>query len=522
MTQNYIRNDIYRPTPKDSNVNFDSYYQDDGQQVGTLNLKASQWAGGRSEYLDTDTLGIQIPEPKDRKYTSLKQVDDALDLLFLQLNTTTEKPTNGSISNQLSSLTVDSLALYISLIVTDGLNARAKDLMKALDALHDTQKAESAAKLKDQIDAINKNIEQSHKAHKHNIFTAVIDWVVSSAEVVAGAFKIAAGVASGNPLAIASGVAEMLAGVMGLVEASLETAALCEDDPEKAKKLRDVAEKIGYAQMALEGVAALLDVTQTARGMMAASKAAKAASGAATATEMGTKVAATVAAESAGQITKAEAQVIFKQLSKELAREMLENEAQVIFKQLSKELAREMLKNVSKDVAKEVAKSATEEAAKKLIEEAAENAIKEAAEVAAKKMAQEGLEVGSEALTTAIVESIAKSVKQEVSAGIARILKSGLEHLTTVTNAVTTGSQSIFDFVMNRKMAELRREIADLMADQQLANQFLEVLNQLMDKQRSRVKETLKMIADGQNTTQSNIESLSNANGMMAGMMGKA
>lgn len=39
---------------------------------------------------------------------------------------------------------------------------------------------------------------------------------------------------------------------------------------------------------------------------------------------------------------------------------------------------------------------------------------------------------------------------------------------------------------------------------------------------RSRVKETLKMIADGQNTTQSNIESLSNANGMMAGMMGKA
>ncbi len=113
-------------------------------------------------------------------------------------------------------------------------------------------------------------------------------------------------------------------------------------------------------------------------------------------------------------------------------------------------------------------------------------------------------------------------MKKEISQGISRITKSVLDRLATSTSAVTTGAQSFADFAMNRKMAELRKEIADLLADQQMANQFLEVLNQLMDKQRSRVKETLKMIADGQSTTQSNIESLSNANGMMAGMMGKA
>ncbi len=377
MTQNYIRNDIYRPTSQDSIINFDTDYQDGNQQVDGLKLKASQWSGGRSQFLDSDNLDIKLPEPKNRKHITLKQVDDALDELFKQLNTTTEKTTTGSTSNQLSSLSVDSLSLYISLIVTDGLNSRAKDLIKALDALHDRQKAESAVKLQDQIDAINKNIEQSHQSQKHNIFTTVIDWVVSAVEVTVGCLKIAAGVVSGNPLAIAGGVAEVSAGVLGLVKASLETAALCEDDPEKAKKLRDIAEKIGYAQMALECVAAVLDVTQTARGLMAASKAAKAAECASAATEMGTKIAKVVAAESAGEITKAEAKVILKELAKELAHEMLEN------------MAKDAAKNASKDISKEVAKSVSEQAAKELIEEATEKAVKKAAEVAARKMAKE-------------------------------------------------------------------------------------------------------------------------------------
>ncbi|MCL9783801.1 type III secretion system translocon subunit SctE [Vibrio sp. S4M6] len=515
MTQNFIRNDVYRATPQDPNIRFDSDY-DDSNQVGELSLKSSQWTSGRASVLDSDSLGIRLPEPKNRRLTSQKQADEALNALLKQLDVSSDKSPNGSSSNQLSGLSVDSLALYISLLVTDGLNSRAKDLIKSMDALHDTQKAESAAKLKDQIDAINKNIEQSHKAQKHNIFTAVIDWVVSAVEVVVGALKIAAGVATGNPLAIASGIAEVSAGVMGLVKASIETAALCESDPEKAKKLRDVAEKIGYAQMALEGVAAVLDITQTAKGMIAASKAAKAAEGAATATEMGAKVATTVALEASGKITKAEAQTMLKEITKELTRELIEN------------ATKEVTKGIT-GVAKDVVKEAATKASIKILEEAAEKAIKEAAEIAAQKLAKEGfdiatkegLEAAAKAIADDLVKTIGSTVKKEVAHEINRVTRAILNQVVNGTTAITTGVQSFTDFALERKMADLRKEVADLLADQQMANQFLDVLNQLMDKQRTRVKETLKMISDGQSTTQSNIENLSNATGMMAGMMGK-
>ncbi|MGF1740052.1 type III secretion system translocon subunit SctE [Vibrio profundum] len=495
MTQNINTSNDLRRVFIDQNSSPLNYKSNN--EMGGIKLKPSAWVNGRSEILDRNTLGIQLPEPKERKKTSQEQADKALGLILQSLLIPPGKLPQGSTSDKLSGLSIDSLTLYISLIVTDGLNSRAKDILKALDALHDTQKRESSTKLQDQIDAINKNIEASHQSQKHNIFTTVMDWVVAAAEVTMGTLKIVGGVLAGNPLEIAGGTAELSAGVLGMVKASLETAALCEDDPEKAEKLRDIAEKIGYAQMALEVVAAVLDITETARAMQAASKAARAGEMAANATNAGTKIAAAVAAESAGEITKAELHVILEQIAKELAREMAE----------------EAVKNVSKNVAEDQAKELTKQAAKQ--------AVEKSAETASRKLAKEGLEVGSDALNEAIVKSLKSSLKKEIFQGINRINMSVFNRVMAATKDVTIGAQSIADFAMNRKMAQLRKEIKDLLADQQMANAFLEVLNQLMDKQRTRVKETLKMVADSQSTTQSNIQQLSSANGMMAGMMAK-
>ncbi|WP_108651892.1 type III secretion system translocon subunit SctE [Dongshaea marina] len=493
MNQNIIGNDIFRTGLTDSILHSASG-NENKYKVSEFNLEPSRWVSDRHSRMDQEKLGIHLPEPKNRQYTTREHTDRALKTLFGQLQASPDKVPKGSSTNQISSMSVDSLSLYISLLVTDGFNARAKDLVKALDALHDRQKLESSAKLKDQIEAINKNVEQAHKAQKNNIFTAILDWVMSAVEVVLGAIKLAAAVVTCNPVGIAGGVAEIGAGLTGFVKAALETAALCQSDPEKAQKLREAANIVGYVQMGLGIVAAALDITQTARATMAATKAANAAKVASTAGDIGEKVTKTVVAQAAGKITEAESKVILEKIGKELAQELIQT------------------------ATKDVAKGITEEAAKELLKKAAQQAVEQAAKEASKVFAKEGLEAAAKAAA----ETIATTVKQEVKDGIKSLTKAIVTSAArAATDFVSGGISSFYNFAMKREMADLQKEISDLLADQQMMDSFLEVLNQMMDKQRSRVKETLKMISDGQNTTQSNIENLSNASGMMANMMGK-
>ncbi|MDW9423613.1 YopB/SseC family type III secretion system translocon subunit, partial [Yersinia enterocolitica] len=122
---------------------------------------------------------------------------------------------------------------------------------------------------------IDKAVEQADKAKKAGIFTAVFDWIVGAVEVVYGALKVAEGVLTGDPLAIASGVAYLAAGTAGLVKAAAETAMLLGASKEKCQEVIDVAGKV---QLGCECFAMAIDIFQAARAINAARTVTKGAS----------------------------------------------------------------------------------------------------------------------------------------------------------------------------------------------------------------------------------------------------
>ncbi|WP_145583195.1 type III secretion system translocon subunit SctE [Yersinia thracica] len=114
---------------------------------------------------------------------------------------------------------------------------------------------------------IDKAVEQADKAKKAGIFNAVFDWFIGAVEVVYGALKVVEGVVTGDPVAIASGVAYFSAGTAGLVKAVAETAMLLGASKEKCQEVIDIAGKV---QLGFECFAMAIDLFQAARAINAA------------------------------------------------------------------------------------------------------------------------------------------------------------------------------------------------------------------------------------------------------------
>ncbi|CNB60271.1 type III secretion system translocon subunit SctE [Yersinia intermedia] len=114
---------------------------------------------------------------------------------------------------------------------------------------------------------IDKAVQQADKAHKAGIFNMVFDWAIGLAEIVYGAIKVSAGVLTGDPVAMASGVAYLAAGTAGLVKAAAETAMLAGASKEKCQEVIDIAGKV---QLGCECFAMAIDLFQAARAINAA------------------------------------------------------------------------------------------------------------------------------------------------------------------------------------------------------------------------------------------------------------
>lgn len=85
--------------------------------------------------------------------------------------------------------------------------------------------------------------------------------------MIYGAIKVAEGVLTGNPVALASGAAYLAAGTAGLVKAAAETAMLLGASKEKCREVIDVAGKI---QLGCECFAMAIDLLQAGRAINAA------------------------------------------------------------------------------------------------------------------------------------------------------------------------------------------------------------------------------------------------------------
>ncbi|MGM7990160.1 type III secretion system translocon subunit SctE [Yersinia enterocolitica] len=302
---------------------------------------------------------------------------------------------------------------------------------------------------------IDKAVEQADKAKKAGIFTAVFDWIVGAVEVVYGALKVAEGVLTGDPLAIASGVAYLAAGTAGLVKAAAETAMLLGASKEKCQEVIDVAGKV---QLGCECFAMAIDIFQAARAINAARTVTK---GASEVLKSGASEALTDAIKrgASGEIEQL-AEKFGKDVSQQVSRnislnvmetEMVEvgNMTSAAAKQAAKaEIA--LVRNITKSFTHEGIEKLVGGVAKKL----AQDAIKKGITLTAEQFSQQCVKAIMKKSVTTILKDIATSPLLI------------MQKCTAAAGQVNSGQLAI-------QSANLRKEIEKLILDQDFT-QFMD------------------------------------------------
>ncbi|CND63568.1 secretion system effector protein SseC [Yersinia enterocolitica] len=340
---------------------------------------------------------------------------------------------------------------------------------------------------------IDKAVEQADKAKKAGIFTAVFDWIVGAVEVVYGALKVAEGVLTGDPLAIASGVAYLAAGTAGLVKVAAETAMLLGASKEKCQEVIDVAGKV---QLGCECFAMAIDIFQAARAINAARTVTK---GASEVLKSGASEALTDAIKrgASGEIEQL-AEKFGKDVSQQVSRnislnvmetEMVEvgNMTSAAAKQAAKaEIA--LVRNITKSFTHEGIEKLVGGVAKKL----AQDAIKKGITLTAEQFSQQCVKAIMKKSVTTILKDIATSPLLI------------MQKCTAAAGQVNSGQLAI-------QSANLRKEIEKLILDQDFT--------QFMDEWVERNKQhQLKQLKDTSEAAQDTVTKLSDnikQNGML-------
>ncbi|EEO4213633.1 YopB/SseC family type III secretion system translocon subunit, partial [Salmonella enterica] len=159
------------------------------------------------------------------------------------------------------------LSMMLTALVLSVFGSNAQLLCQQLERATNVQNALRNKQVQEYQEQIQKAIEQADKARKAGIFGAIFDWITGIFETVIGALKVVEGFLSGNGAEMASGVAYMAAGFVGMVKAGAETAMLLGANPDVCKEIISVTGKI---QIGCEIAALVLDVFQIGRAFMAA------------------------------------------------------------------------------------------------------------------------------------------------------------------------------------------------------------------------------------------------------------
>ncbi len=148
---------------------------------------------------------------KRRGRVSLQEADNALRRLVGAQSEGAKRPTVRNVLEMdpvMLSMMMTQLVLNVS-----GNNANA--LCQQLERATEVQAALRNKQVAEYQEQINKAIEQADQARKAGIFSAVFDWIISGVEAVVGVLKMAEGVLTADPLAIADGAAYLSAGGPG-------------------------------------------------------------------------------------------------------------------------------------------------------------------------------------------------------------------------------------------------------------------------------------------------------------------
>ncbi|CCV55123.1 type III secretion system translocon subunit SctE [Yersinia enterocolitica] len=348
---------------------------------------------------------------------------------------------------------------------------------------------------------IDKAVEQADKAKKAGIFTAVFDWIVGAVEVVYGALKVAEGVLTGDPLAIASGVAYLAAGTAGLVKAAAETAMLLGASKEKCQEVIDVAGKV---KLGCECFAMAIDIFQAARAINAARTVTK---GASEVLKSGASEALTDAIKrgASGEIEQL-AEKFGKDVSQQVSRnislnvmetEMVEvgNMTSAAAKQAAKaEIA--LVRNITKSFTHEGIEKLVGGVAKKL----AQDAIKKGITLTAEQFSQQCVKAIMKKSVTTILKDIATSPLLI------------MQKCTAAAGQVNSGQLAI-------QSANLRKEIEKLILDQDFTQFMDEWVERNKQHQLKQLKDTSEAAQDTVTKLSDNIKQNSMLQTQIAGSL---
>lgn len=312
---------------------------------------------------------------------------------------------------------------------------------------------------------IDKAIEDQNKAQKAGIFSAIVDWIVSVAEVISGVAKIIGG-------DVAGGAMDLAAGCSGLVKAFAETMALVSDG-DAAAKWKEVADIAGKIQLGFEIAGMMVDIISVGRGVMAAKSMAKATE---TAMEKG-------------------------------AGELLENTIKQTSGAAGKEVAQEVIKDVAKQVASDVAAEVSEQIAKNIAEQTtrflgqghlleafSKQAIEQMVARAVETVAEKALKSGAETTAKELTKSVVKEVQREVvKAAVHAGLMSAANTAKAVTRASLQGANGVFQGEIAKERAELQKIVQQLMAE----SNFMQFMLDEFEKLKKRAKEDIGNLMDG-------------------------
>ncbi|MCR5947494.1 type III secretion system translocon protein [Salmonella enterica subsp. houtenae] len=424
---------------------------------------------------------------------SLKEADDALKQLlnavpgnhkapplpdFLQINPTL-------------------LPMMLTALILSVFGSNAQLLCQQLERATNVQNTLRNKQVKEYQEQIQKAIEQADKARKAGIFGAIFDWITGIFETVIGALKVVEGFLSGNGAEMASGVAYMAAGLVGIVKAGAETAMLLGANPDVCKEIISVTGKI---QIGCEIAALVLDVFQIGRAFMAA----RGLTGAAE------KVFESGFGEEIAERMAGAGEEEIEALAEEFGNKVSEN-----FSKAFEPLEREMvdlgeMEEESASFSRDVEKNMTQRAGKSFTKEGVKAMTKEAAKEALEKYMQKEEKL--------LLDDFRKKVLSKIFKKIicALIRDYSFKSLQAIRCATEGGNQANAGVIKIEK-AKLEKKIEQLIAQQQ----FLEFIMEQTEGQKKMEQKRLQALYKDSGTavkyTLDTIDSYSSVQARMAG-----
>ncbi|AKM48566.1 type III secretion system translocon protein [Edwardsiella anguillarum] len=303
---------------------------------------------------------------------------------------------------------------------------------------------------------VEKSIEDQAKAQKAGIFSAIVDWIVSIAEVVSGIGKILIGDFAGGAMDVAAGCA-------GLVKAACETLALIDKD--NAEKYQSIADVAGKVQLAFEIAGMAVDLVSVGRGVMASKSIAKA-------TETVMEGAAGEALHTA--VTQGSEAAI-------------KTAAAEIGKQVAEQVSEQVTRSLAEQSARFLGQGHLLEAFSK---QAIEQMVTRAVETAAKRALQSGVEISAKELSKQVIKEVQREV---IKAIVGACIDSVANNAKSATRSTLQSVNGVYQGVITKERAELQKVI------QQLINEtdFMQFMLDEFEKIKKRAKENIGSLMDG-------------------------